>query len=329
MTPAALLRILKRFKIPAGVVGVALGPKEVMYSTRGNPFAVTFFVREKLPIRGARKRLADGRVRLPKFVELQGTQFPTDVVQSDTESADEGRTRSPPQVFRAGGKVSNLQMTGTLGCLVRQAGSNDLFALTNRHIALDPGTVVAFPDFQASDKIGGTTSASVGLIPDERFLPLFNAPETYIDVDCALIRIPPGARNRFSSDIPNFGAPTGIFFPAGTNTQEYSRSLIGQQVVAYSWKSGPRTGTISHVYYVYQRSSLGMQRVACFLVKSLDSSPPGIQGDSGKLWMIQQNGQNLCAGIHMGVVAESASSSRFAMVTEFASLSRFLKISPA
>ncbi len=326
MTPTALIRTFNKFKLSSGIVGVAFGPKEVAKNAHGNPLAVAFFVRTKLPVKGVRRRLADGRVRLPKFVEFQGLDIPTDVVTTDAEQVDEGHTRSPPQVFRAGGKISNRLLTGTIGCIVTQRGSPSRFVVTNRHIALDPGTVIAFPNFQDSDQIAGITSASVSLVADEKFLPLFDAPESYIDVDCALVRILDGTEDRFSPDIPYYGAPTGIFMPSQASQTAYVNSQMGRQVFSYSWKSGQRTGTISHVYYVYQGSPHGMQRVACFIVKSSDDGPPGLQGDSGKLWMTRENGQNICAGIHMGVVAENAASSRFAMVTEFASLARYLNI---
>ena len=326
MTPAALVGTFNRFKAQTGIVGVAYGPKEVDKKADGNPAAVTFFVRKKLPRRGARRKLADGRLSLPKFVEFQGSDVPTDVVVTDAERVDAGHNRSPPQIFRAGGKVSNLQITGTVGCLVVQPGNPTMYALTNQHIALGPNTIVSFPDFHAGDRLAGVTSASTGLVEDERFLPLFDAPESYIDVDSALIRILPGTENRFSPEIPNFGKPAGIFRPSQASRDAYIASLMNRPVFSYSWKSGPRSGSISHVYYVYQSGTHAAQKVVCFLVKSADTGPPGLPGCSGKLWMTRENGQNLCAGIHMGVVADNAASSRFAMVTEFASLARHFNI---
>jgi hypothetical protein len=70
-----------------------------------------------------------------------------------------------------------------------------------------------------------------------------------------------------------------------------------------------------------------MVHVACFLVQSNDDLPPGLLGDSGKLWMTQVNGSNQGVGVHFGVVADSPTSSRFALVTELASLARFLDFS--
>lgn len=324
MTPAALVRIFERFKKSSGIEGVAFGPKEAAGSTANNPFAVAFFVKQKLPLQGARRYLADGRARLPKFIEFQGTNVATDVVVVGAETPGAGRGRSTGPIIQAGSKISNLQLTGTIGCLVRRRDGAGISALTNRHVALDPGTVMAFPDHHSSDAVAGTTSKSVGFIADEMFLPVFNAPQSYIDVDCALVDIPPGVQDRFSPDIPNFGKPAGIFGPSTASQAAYLQSLIGRQVFSYSWKSGQRAGTISHVYYVYQRSSSGMQRVACFTVKSADSAAPGLPGDSGKLWMTRVNGQNLGVGIHSGVVADDAVSNRFAIATEFASLARYM-----
>lgn len=324
MTPAALVRTFERFKTSSGIVGVAFGPKETSGSTANNPLAVTFFVKHKTPVKGARKYLTDGRVRLPRYIEFQGTSVATDVVTTGAETPGDRRGRSLRQINRPGGKVSNLQLTGTIGCLVRGRGSASLSVLTNRHVALDPGTVMAFPDFHTSDAPAGITSKSVGFVADEIFLPVFNQAQSYIDVDCALIDIPLSVQDRFSADIPHFGVPAGMYNPAVTSPDAYLRSLIGLPVFSYSWRSGQRAGTISHVYYVYQKAPGGMQRVACFAVKSSDAGAPGIQGDSGKLWMTRMNGKNLCVGIHSGVVADDPVSSRFAIATEFASLSRYM-----
>lgn len=324
VTPAALVAAFRKYNGSSGIEGVAFGPKEVAGSTRNNPLSVTFFVKRKLPVEGARTRLADGRTRLPKFVEVQGESVATDVAVIGADSPQPVRTRSQRQIFRAGGKVSNLQGSGTMGCLVRRRDSGGISALTNNHIGLDTGTVVAFPDFQNPDAVAGTTSRSVRFVADEIFLPLFDSPQTYIDVDCALIDISNGVRDRFSPDIPNFGIPAGIFTPPTTCASAYVNALINKPVFSYSWKSGSRAGVISHVYYVYQRSPQGMQRVACFLVRSADSQPPGIQGDSGKLWMLRLDGKNIGVGLHSGVVADDSASPRFAMATELGALARNL-----
>jgi hypothetical protein len=328
MTPADLIQVFDRYKGRSGIVGVAFGPKEVSYDTTGNPLSVTFFVRKKLSVKGARRRLADGRIRLPKFVELQGSEIVTDVVTTDAERENPGRNRSPPQIFRAGGKISNGQLTGTFGCAVKADGLPGRYALTNWHISLDVGTVLAFPDFNTSDRIAGTTVKSTRFLADERFLPLFDHPTSFIDVDCGLVRIAAAVDHRVSADIPVFGAPAGIFKPTGINPAQYVSSLLNREVFSWSWQSGARRGTISHVYFVYQRTATGMQRVVCFTIKSSDGSPPGILGDSGKLWMTRDgDGKNLCIGVHSGVVADSPNGARFAMATEFASLARVWKLS--
>ncbi|MBI3699109.1 MAG: hypothetical protein HY242_01510 [Afipia sp.] len=326
MKPADLLVTFNRFKLKSGIVGVAYGPKEVRGSTRGNRSAVTFFVKTKLPILGARRRLVDGRTRLPKFIEADGATFPTDVVTINSDDSSQPGTRSPAQIYQAGGKISNMQITGTLGCLMTDPNQTRLYALTNQHIALSEGSAIACPDFRSVGAIVGTTARSVGLVADENFLPPFDNPQAYIDVDCALVLIPPNLENRFSPEIPNFGKPVGIFKPNRASPSAYLNSLLNLPVYSYSWASGARAGVISHVYYVYQQQPGGISRIACFLVKSIDDFSPGIPGDSGKLWMTKAGGQNLGVGVHSGVVADSPTSSRFALITELSSLSRFLNV---
>jgi hypothetical protein len=325
MRAGHMLGLYRRYRSGTGIVGLAYGPKEVSGTSRNHECSVAFFVRDKLPLRGTRRRLEDGRRRLPKFVEVEGSDIPTDVVTVNTNVSASPGTRSPPQVYRAGGKISNMQLTGTLGCLASSSVRPGIYAITNQHIGLSEGTAIAFPDFRTIGAIVGTTAASVGLVADEAFLPPFNQPQAYIDVDCALVRIPPNFESRFVADIPRFGKPSAVFAPNLTTPAAFVNSLLGLSVYAYGWPSGPRTGAISHVYYVYSQNS-GMEKVATFLVSSSDAGPPGVLGDSGKLWMTKMGGQNVGVGIHSGVVADNPTSSRFAMVTELSSLMRFLRI---
>jgi len=327
MRAGQLLAMYRRFQSGTGIVGVAYGPKEVNRDSRGQTPAVAFFVEKKLPIKGARRILADGRRRLPKYVELDGHEVPTDVIMVGAGTPATPGTRSPPQIYRAGGKISNMQLTGTLGCLVSSNNNAPgVYAITNQHIGLSAGSAIAFPDFRTIGAIIGTTTASVGLVADESFLPPFDQPRAYVDVDSALVRIPSNFENRFSADIPNFGKPSAVFTPNLASPAAFVNSLLGLQVYAYGWASGPRFGKVSHVYYVYRRDPVGMEQVSTFLVSSADAGPPGIVGDSGKLWMTKIGGQNVGVGIHSGVVADSPTSSRFAMVTELSSLMRFLRI---
>jgi hypothetical protein len=327
MTPSFILSLFKSFRDDSGIVGAAFGPKETNGKSKGNPHAVTFFVAKKFSLRGSRRRLEDGRKLLPRSVEFQGAQVPTDVVEINGSQAGASGTRSPPQTFRAGGKVSNMQLTGTIGCLVTQNGRPGLYALTNQHIALGAGTLMFFPDAGTIGAVVGTTDTNVGLVADENFLRTIDEPLSYVDVDAGLVQIPAQHVERFSPEIPVFGRPGGIFTPDLTSAAAYRDSLIGRDVFAYSWSSLTRRGVISHVYYVYSRNKEHVSSVACFLVKSLDDVAPGLPGDSGKLWMTEENGMNLGIGIHLGLVSDTPTSSRFAMATEMAALARYLNIS--
>lgn len=324
MDISAVNRAFRQFK-DAGILGVALGAKEINFSTKGNPLSLAFFVRRKLPLRGASKRLSDGRLRIPESFEFQGLSIPTDVVTTEISGSGEGHIRSPPGIYRAGGKISNLQTTGTFGCLVSVKGRSEIFALTNRHISLDPGTVIAFPDFNSRAAVAATTFRSASEIADDQFLPFFDRPSSYVDVDCGIVRIASAVADRFSPDIPNFGQPAGIFQPSIAGPNQYLASLLGRRVFSYSWQSRKREGQISHVYYVYHRYG-GIQRVACLLIKSADDQPPGLPGDSGKLWMTRVGDANLGVGVHFGVVADNPTATRFAMATELASLARIWRL---
>jgi len=214
-------------------------------------------------------------------------------------------------------------LTGTFGCLVRRPGSQNVYALTNRHIALDSGANTFFPDAFTTGGVVGRTERSVELVTDDEFLGVIDKPGTYIDVDAALVAIPAPQLARFSSDTPTIGRVDGILEPSFVNFPAYQASLIDRQVTAYSWKTGRRTGRISHIYYALRRLPDHTDSVAAFVVRSTDGFVPGEPGDSGKVWTTVDGGRTLAVGLHSGVVFDPNVGTRFAIVTEMASLARY------
>jgi len=320
MRPSVISAVFRKYERDSGIVGVAYGPKEVGGNTTGNPNSVSFFVREKLPYRGARRRLADGRRRLPKKIELNGVPVPTDVVVANVSATGPGTANAPR--FRTGGKISNQSLTGTFGCLVTAPGSQKVYALTNQHIALDPGKETFFPDAFTPGGVIGLTDKSVELVADEEFLGVIDKPGTYIDVDAALVAIPKAQLAKFSTDTPKVGRPAGIFEPDRTTFESYSNSLLDRPVFAFSWKTNLRKGRISHIFYALRKLPDHTESVASFVIQSTDGSVPGQVGDSGKVWMTKDGDRTLAVGLHSGVVTES-SGARFAIVTELSSLAAF------
>ena len=303
-----------------------MGPKEVSGKTAGNPLSISFFVREKVPERGQRRVLADGRRRLPKRIELHGTKIPTDVVVAVSNSALASANAVAPASnrIRAGGRISNGSGVGTFGCLASSPDGQRLYALTNHHVGIGPATSIYFPDPFIAGSVIGTTERTVGLVADEQYLGVIDKPGTFVDVDAALIAIPPVQVPRFSSDTPTIGIPSGIFEPDRSSFAAFSNSLLNREVFAFSWNSGHRTGRISHVYFGLRRLPDQTDSVASFLVASTDGLVPGIQGDSGKVWMTRDGDRTLVVGLHSGVVTEAHTGARFAIVADISSMARYM-----
>lgn len=324
MRPSLITGIFRKYERDTGIVGVAYGPKEVGGRSAGNPPSVSFFVDRKLPEKGQRRVLSDGRKRLPKRIELNGTQVPTDVVVTGAATATSVKPAAGPARFQTGGRISNGSIVGTFGALVSSETGLGMFALTNQHIGLAAGTRTYFPDAFTPGGVIGSTDRVAGLVADEDFLGVIDKPGTYIDVDAALVAIPPAQISRFSAETPGIGTLAGIFEPDRVDFASFSASLIHRDVFSYSWKTGRRSGRISHVYYALRRLPDHTDSVAAFVVESTDGFAPGEPGDSGKLWMTRVGDRTLAVGLHSGIVIDPHAGTRFAIVSELSSLSRYL-----
>ena len=269
---ASLVGLFKEHEGESGILGVAVGRKEVNgQAAAEGPTSVTFVVPRKLPREGRRRRLANGARLLPKEVAVGEEPYITDVIS--TESEESGDMEPAPLVnsFTAGGPVSNLSEIGTVCCLVRRPGAPAVYALTNRHVAIGAGQVVYFPSPNDPNAIGAYTSEDYDLVPDEQFLHFVDAPNTYVDVDAALIALPTAAVPRFSPAIPNVGLPTVVFQPDVGSLLGYHQSVVGMPVTSWSWNSGCDTAPSRT-----PSSSRGTLQVA--LWSSRVSSFAGVQG---------------------------------------------------
>jgi hypothetical protein len=327
---AGLVRLFEAHETGTGITGLAMGRKEVAgQPVESDPQTVSFFVTRKLPRRGARRSLEDGRKLLPRRVELEDGVASTDVVLSSGGAPPPEPLRMQRTRFSAGGPVSNNMETGTFGCLVRRPGPDRMFVITNRHVALGRSTVVFFPPGTTPQAVTAMTVDDLDLVSDEAFQPLFDDPSSYFDVDAALVRIPDSKRHLFSSKISRIGIPSAVLSPDFSSLDAYKASLVGKNVSSYSWNSKLRHGVISHVFYVTRRQPHGHVVIYSFLVQGLNNTVPGLARDSGKVWVAKSaDGEILLVGLHQGVTSPPGTTSRFAVATEFFSLARLLRIRP-
>lgn len=309
-----------------GAVGVALGGKEVAGKTvPGSPTSVCFIVDRKLPRKGSRRRLSDGRRLIPKRCVLGDVSFPTDVVVSKETGTDGGDPASAR--FSAGGALANASDLGTIGCLVEIPGEGGTFILTNRHVAISAGIKLFVPSRSAPSRIEVATHAVEDLVPDERLYPFLDAPATFFDIDAALVAIPPPAAHLFSPAIPTIGVPTLITATPTTSVLDYERSLRGRAVESWSWRSQRRHGRISHVFFMAPRT-LGRPAVVYgFLIEGIGAIPSQPM-DSGKIWVERlPDGTVSILGLHQGSVP-GPGGNRFAVASDVSAIARVMPIQP-
>jgi len=319
-----LARLFETWEQRSGILGLAFGPKRVAGKVASDaPHALTFFVDRKLPERGAKQRLINGAQILPRSVGVRGVRRHTDVVAFGVDHSRLAVRKQAGPALPAGGKVSNRSAAGTITCVLRRDGSAGTYLGTCRHVSLGTGNEVYVPSF-AQGAVVCSVEAEVDLVPDERFLPVVDDPDTYADVDFGLARIPPPQVGRFGNDIPHIGRLAGIAEPDLTSIDGYRDSLVGLPAQSWSWNSGLRSGTVSHVRYVTRARPGGPVVCYSFLIESEGGMPAGLPRDSGKLWTTRDaEGRPLALGVHLGVVA-GEDGARFAIATEFFSLANLL-----
>lgn len=317
VAPAELQSLLAAFA-GHGVVGVALGAKEVAGRMDFDTPAVTFFVNEKLPAAPGTGHLVDGRPPLPNSLSLDATRIATDVIPVASATTGRTGTRTGKPVFVPGGHLSGNGGDGTIAMRVRRREDGVLMVLTNHHVA-SAGTSVRFirdihPLMQrpVDRSILHGTRASLFGNPAEAGI--------RIRIDAAAITLAESQRDRVVNDVPHFGPIAAIARTASASAADYA-TLIGEDVVSYSRIAKQRFGTISNTHFQYLDGD-GAPSSFCMLIRGRDNVIPGFAGDSGKLWMRRGPGGNEALGLHVGEYLDGRSGTRYAAATDIDALSR-------
>jgi hypothetical protein len=324
---AHLIKAFERYEKTGNVIGVALGHKSP--GDRTSTPAITFMVRKKLPRRGSRRTLSDGAVLLPKTTIFGKRRVLTDVIESDPGRNKLVRKQQGAQ-FTSGCQISNRTSSGTMGALMRRAGDQALYALTNRHVAIGTGNYVFVP-VPLTGAVAARVQFDLDVVDDNLVLPFLNSATAYVDVDAALAAIPAGAIPRFSPTIPTLGRPTGFFQANYSSSDAYRDSLVGTDVAAYSWNTGVRRGIVSHVLYATRARRGNAIILYTHLIEGTNGVIPGESRDSGKVWVTagDAEGEVELVALHQGVVRPSGEGSQYAVATDCLALSRLLNAIPA
>ncbi len=178
-------------------------------------------------------------------------------------------------------EVQDREHVASVGCLVTDG--NKTYALTNRHVAGEPGTVIS--SIIGRNKVPIGTSAK-GQITRKLFTELY--PEwpgknLYVDLDVGLIDI--DDLNDWTTQVYGIGAIGPL---ADLDSSNMTLRLIGTPVRAHGAASGSMQGELCALFYRF-RSIGGFEYVADALIGPRQGQPLGTRhGDSGTLWLADQ-----------------------------------------
>jgi hypothetical protein len=231
-------------------------------------------------LEGDPERVVPRRLYLP-----DGRMIPVCIVKAplDDEAAAPLHDLRPGGDLLGGGqavfsRVQGADQVGSLACLVTD-GSR-LFALTNRHVAGEPGREILSLVRGEAVVIGSTSTVQVGKLPFHEVYPGWPGSRSIAHLDAALVEIQD--RDAWTAQVYGIGE---IGEPIDLNTDTLSLDLVGTRVRAFGGVSGPIEGEVQALFYRC-RSIGGVDYVADLLIGPRGPQSPvkTRPGDSGTLW---------------------------------------------
>jgi len=187
--------------------------------------------------------------------------------------------------------VQGQKHVATLACLVTDG--HRTYALTNRHVAGDPGEVLCSRLGGAEEPVGRSSGKQLTRLPFSSVYTGCPGRDVYLNLDAGLIDI--DNLNKWTAQVHGLGtlAPLADLPPA-----QMKLSLVGSQVAGYGAASGRMDGEITALLYRY-KSVGGFEYLADFLIGPRTGEVPGDAskrgrpqpelltrpGDSGTLWV--------------------------------------------
>ena len=233
--------------------------------------------------------MPDGRV-----VPICVVEAPLEII--DGTPVDVDRLRFPENRI-GGGYPLIIQSQGvarvaSVGCVVTDG--HKYYALTNHHVAGEPGEVVYSRFGNQRQPIGVTSGLALGRRPFEELYPGWAGKTTLVNCDVGLIEI--DDVTRWKTDVFQLGSFGEVYDLSTLNLDlgllaehrlhDGEKHTIAGRVVAYGAASGIMQGEIMALFYRY-KSVGGSEFVSDFLI----AGPGGgelrtTRGDSGTLWLI-------------------------------------------
>jgi hypothetical protein len=233
---------------------------------------------------------------IPRNIYMpDGRIVPICVVEAPKDSLVETIPQSSEIVFPtnliSGGfpliiESQGVQRLATIGCIV--TNGNKYFALTNKHVIGDEGSVVYTRLKGVLTPIGKSSRHQLGNIPFEKVYPEWSSKNLFINSDIGLIEI--DDVKQWRTDVFGLEKVGQYGKLADLNAQNFTLRLIGSPVVGFGAVSGKMEGEIAALFYRF-KSVGGYEYASDFLIgPRADSGLPGVEtklGDSGALWLLE------------------------------------------
>ena len=182
------------------------------------------------------------------------------------------------------------ERVGTIACLA--TNGHDVFALTNRHVAGEAGTIAYTVERGERRRIGVAVQCNAGKIGLEELYPGWTGKRISVNLDAGLFKV--DAMSEWTSQVYGIGR---IGTPVNLGVDTMTLGLVGCPVRAFGAVSGPMTGEIQALFYRY-RSVAGFDCVADLLIgpRDKDARVETQPGDSGTLWFYDEEADQRANG---------------------------------
>ncbi|WP_010189043.1 hypothetical protein [Sphingomonas sp. PAMC 26605] len=191
-----------------------------------------------------------------------------------------------PESYVGGGcplfaEVQGDVRRGTVGCLVTDG--HKTFALTNRHVAGEPDTVLSASLRGDVTPVGVASKRSLTRLPLDDVFPTFSAQRTFLTLDVGLVDV--DVVGDWTSRV--FGLEGELGAVVDLNEDNLGTQLIDQRMEAFGAVSGHLVGRIKALFYRH-KALAGYEYVSEFLIAPEDGQAQTCPGDSGMVWHLVQ-----------------------------------------
>ena len=227
---------------------------------------------------------------VPRAVYMpDGRVVPVCVVLAPRDETAPGPVRnlSFPENMLGGGYPVLVDVQGethvaSIGCLLTDG--HLVYALTNRHVAGEPGTPVYTISGGRKEMVGKASAKQLTRLPFEQIYSDWPGKNVYVNMDIGLIEVED--KTRWTAQIFGIGTMDNL---ADLSIDNISLRLIGCPVRGFGCASREMLGEIHGLFYRF-KSVGGFEYVSDFLIGPRKDEPFQTHpGDSGTLWLLERS----------------------------------------